>query len=57
MIDFIDKNRIMEITFSMLAQTVIAALLVTVGIVCYMYGDEEEIIRHDGTDAEDREAG
>ena len=47
----------MEITFSMLAQTVIAALLVTVGIVCYMYGDEEEIIRHEGTDAEDREAG
>ena len=33
----------MEITFTMLAQTVIAALLVTVGIVCYMYGDEEEI--------------
>lgn len=46
----------MEITFSMLAQTVIAALLVTVGIVCYMYGDEEEI-KNDGHDLDDREAG
>ena len=44
----------MEITFSMLAQTVIAALLVTVGVVCYMYGDEE--VKVDDAD-DDREAG
>ena len=44
----------MEITFSLLAQTVIACLLVTVAVVCYVYGDEDS----GGGDTEaDREAG
>jgi len=46
----------MEITFSMLAQTVIAALLVTVAIVCYVYGDEELRVT-DGNDNDDKESG
>ena len=31
----------MEITFQLLAQTVIAALLITVAVICWMYGDED----------------
>ena len=35
-----DKDN-MEITFQLLAQTVIAALLITVAVICWMYGDED----------------
>ena len=31
----------MEITFLLLAQTVIAAVLITVMVICWMYGDED----------------
>ena len=31
----------MVITFQLLAQTVIAALLITVAVICWMYGDED----------------
>ena len=47
----------MEITFLLLAQTVIASLLITVAVVCWMYGDEDSKTRDDVEEEEEEELG
>lgn len=42
----------MEITFLLLAQTVIASLLITVAVVCWMYGDEDSKAREEEEEEE-----
>ena len=46
----------MEITFLLLAQTVIAALLITVGVICWMYGEEDSKTREEEEEEEEEEA-
>ena len=46
----------MVITFQLLAQTVIAALLITVAVICWMYGDEDSKTKEEEEEEEEEEA-
>jgi len=45
----------MEITFLLLAQTVIAALLITVAVICWVYGDEDIKTKEEEEEEEEEE--